>query len=113
MEFILVKIFQPNEGKVFIFSTYFIGWLLLTIFLIVRKNNGFTNRITLLGGSVLGLLVPITNGLVTGNWIWTSYSEGSAQILFIDVLWIVISLIGLWVVFLLNKRERRKKVGVS
>ncbi len=113
LEFILVKIFQPNEGKVFIFSTYFIGWLLLTIFLIVRKNNGFTNKITLLIGSVLGLLVPVTNGLVTGNWIWTSYSEGSAQILFIDVLWIMISLIGLWVVFLLDKGERRKTVGIT
>ena len=108
LEFILVKVFQPNDGKAFIYGTYFIGWMLLTIFLVIKNNNGFTNRITLLSGSALGLLIPITNGLVTGNWIWTSNAHGFSQILFIDILWIILSFIGIWVTFKLNKNEKRK-----
>ncbi|MCK0136060.1 PepSY-associated TM helix domain-containing protein [Arenibacter sp. S6351L] len=113
LEFILVKIFQPNEGKAFFYSTYFIGWLILTIFLIIKNNNGFTNRSTLLLGSALGLLVPITNGFVTGKWIWNSYAEGLSQILFIDVLWLILSLIGFWVAFQLNRNQNSKVLSTT
>ncbi len=108
LEFILVKVFQPEAGKTFIYSTYFIGWLLLSIFFILKNNNGFTNKYTLLSGSILGLLIPIVNGFVTLNWFWKSYANGFSQIFFIDVFWIVLSLVGFWVVVMLNKNERRK-----
>lgn len=106
--FILVKIYQP-AGMNFIYKAYFIGWLLLSIFFIVKNDNHFTNKHTLLSGSILGLLIPITNGFVTGNWVWKSHHNDYSQILFIDVLWILLSLIGFMVVFKLN-RDVKKKV---
>ncbi|NJB72699.1 hypothetical protein GGR42_003190 [Saonia flava] len=107
LAFILVK-FNPSGGMPFIYRTYFISWLLLSTFFIVKNDNNFTNKYTLLSGSILGLLVPITNGYVTGNWIWTSYTQGFSQILFVDVFWIVLSLMGLLVIIKLNKNEKVK-----
>lgn len=110
LEFILVKIFQPHVGNTFIYSTYFLGWLLLTFFLILKKDNGYATRLTLIGGSVLGLLIPIVNGLVTGNWFWRTYYEGSSQIFFIDLLWIIISLIGLMIAYTLNNKRKQSRL---
>lgn len=107
LSFILVKFFQP-AGMVFIYRTYFIGWLFLSIFFIFKKDNYFTNKHTLLSGSILGLLIPVSNGLVTGNWIWKSYSEGHSQILFIDLFWVLLSCAGFMVIIKLRRKEVEK-----
>ena len=96
LSFITVKIFNP-AGKVFLYSFYFIGWLALTLFFIVKKDNYLTNKTTLLMGSIIGFLIPITNGITTGNWIWTTFLEAKYQILFIDVFWIILASMTLYV----------------
>lgn len=78
LAFILVKINPASMS--FIYYAYFLNWLAFSVFLVLRKDDRFTNNFTLLSGSLLGFLVPITNGLVTGNWIWKSFSEDQTQI---------------------------------
>lgn len=104
--FIAVKVFQP-EGNTFIYSFYFIGWLLLSAFFIWKKELGFINKYTLLSGSILGFLVPITNGLVTQNWLWNSFANQQFQIFFIDAFWLVLASVTLWVFFKLKKNDAR------
>lgn len=99
LEFILVKIFQPIDGKAFICNTYFIGWLLLTIFFVIKNDNAFTNKYNLLLGTILALLVPITNGLVSGTWLWTSFTNDQDQILFIDIFWLSLALCGFFALY--------------
>lgn len=90
LAFILVKIWQP-AGMTFIYYTYFISWLLFSIFFILRKNNGITNRHTLLSGSILGILVPLSNGLATGDWLWETYGDGNTHVFMVDFIWILLS----------------------
>ncbi|MEM6806580.1 MAG: PepSY domain-containing protein, partial [Bacteroidota bacterium] len=90
LEFILIKCF-PLAGMDFLYQSFFSGWLVLSLFFTFRKDNSFTTRYTLLLGAILGMLVPVFNGLLSGNWIWVSWKEGMDQILFIDLLWIVLS----------------------
>lgn len=104
LTFIAVKIFNP-AGQSFIYSFYFIGWLLLAIFFILKKDNYLTNKHTLLLGSIIGFLIPITNGLITGNWIWKSFVENNHQILFVDVFWIFISLTTLYISIKLKRKK--------
>ncbi|KJD32099.1 membrane protein [Tamlana nanhaiensis] len=94
--FIAVKVAKPASMS-FIYNFYFIGWLILTLLFILKKDNYFTNKICLLSGSIIGLLIPFANGFITGNWFWKTYSNGDVQLFFIDVFWIVLSLITLWV----------------
>ena len=101
--FIAVKIFQPISQS-FIYSFYFISWLLLSIFFIIKKDLHYINKYTLLSGSILGLLIPITNGIATKNWIWKSFSNNQFQIFFVDAFWLVLALVTLWISLKLKKK---------
>jgi hypothetical protein len=90
LAFILVKIWQP-AGMTFLYCAYFISWLLFSIFFILRKNNSITNKYTLLSGSILGILIPLVNGLATGDWLWKTYSEGNTHVFMVDLIWILLS----------------------
>lgn len=94
LEFILVKLFAP-AGMAFLYRTFFIGWIILSLFFVWKKNNKFTTKCSLLSGSLLGLIVPIINGIMSGNWIWVSWKQGLNDILFVDIFWITLSIFSL------------------
>jgi uncharacterized iron-regulated membrane protein len=102
--FIACKIYYPL-GQSGLYLIYFVGWLLLTLFFIVKKNNSFTNKYTLLSGSILGFLIPITNGIVTGNWFWHSFIHNQFQVVFVDVFWIILASVTLYITFLLKRKK--------
>tara|TARA_R110000765_G_scaffold378822_1_gene469767 strand:- start:161 stop:1702 length:1542 start_codon:yes stop_codon:yes gene_type:complete len=102
LTFILVQLAKP-VGMGLLYKFYFIGWLLISILFILKKDNYFTNKYCLLSGSSIGLTIPIVNGICSGNWLWVSYAEGYDQILFIDVFWIVLSITGLLILRKINK----------
>lgn len=96
--FSIAKIFYPL-GRNNLYSVYFISWLVLTLFLILKKNKHFTNRFCLLSGSILGFMIPITNGIKTGNWFWISFSNHQFQLFFVDIFWISLSVITLYATY--------------
>ncbi|WP_431243705.1 hypothetical protein ACQ9BO_03890 [Flavobacterium sp. P21] len=104
LAFIGSKIFYPLSQSD-LFKIYFGGWLVLTIFFIIKKNDAFTNKFCLISGSILGFLIPITNGLVSGNWFWTSFMENKIQIFFIDVFWIFLASISLYTAYHLKPKQ--------
>ena len=104
LSFIIAKVFHPL-GQSNLYSVYFISWLLLSIFFILKKNNNFTNQFCLVSGSILGFLIPITNGILTGNWFWTSFSQQS-QTFIVDVFWIILATTTLYVSFKLKARTK-------
>jgi len=105
LTFIAVKIY-PQAEMDFIYSFYFIGWLLLVVAFLIKNDYSFTNKYCLLIGGIAGLLVPVVNGIVTGNWFWIALSRGLFQVFFIDVFWIVLAAAGLFAFFHLYKKER-------
>ncbi|MFD1603446.1 PepSY-associated TM helix domain-containing protein [Flavobacterium artemisiae] len=104
LAFIGSKIFYPLSQSN-LFSLYFGGWLLLAVFFIFKKNDGFTTKFCLISGSILGFLIPITNGIVTGNWFWNSFIHNQIQIFFIDVFWIALASISLYVAYHLKPKK--------
>ncbi|MDA6071720.1 PepSY domain-containing protein [Flavobacterium sp. AC] len=104
LAFIGAKIFYPLSQSN-LFSLYFGEWLLLTLFFILKKNDAFTNKFCLLSGSILGFLIPITNGIVSGNWFWNSFMQNHIQVFFVDVFWIVLASITLYISFTLKSKK--------
>ncbi|WP_373940914.1 PepSY domain-containing protein [Polaribacter sejongensis] len=102
LSFIAVKVYQPTSSS-FIYNFYFIGWLLLTLFFIIKKDFHFINKYTLLSGSIIGFFIPVSNGIMTGNWFWNSFSNQQFQLLFIDVFWLVLASLTLWISLKLKK----------
>ncbi len=108
MTFIIVKCLNGYEidKKTLIYSVFFWGWLVFSTLFIIKRDNYFTNKVSLISGSILGFLVPISNGIMTGNWPWVTWQKGYIQIFVMDVFWIVLSLTALAIVFKLKpKRE--------
>lgn len=100
LAFIGIKLL-PTEyttQKMSLLYNGFLGlWLVATIFFRFKRNNYYTNKVTLLLGAILGLLIPIVNGVTSNNWIWNTYSNKQYDILTIDVLWIMLSIMALWI----------------
>ena len=105
LEFIVVK-FAERVDMGLLYQTYFPIWLVATAFFILKKNIAFTNKWTLISGGILALWIPIANGIMTGNWLWTSYLKGQEQILLVDLLWLILGLVTLWIAFF--KLETKK-----
>lgn len=105
--FIVSKLFYPLGQEGF-YSVYFVGWLLLTIFFIIKRNDTFTNKYCLLLGSLLGVMVPITNGITTGNWFWITFINNNFQLFFIDAFWIVLAFISLCIALKLNAKPKKQ-----
>ncbi|ANW95575.1 hypothetical protein AXE80_04475 [Wenyingzhuangia fucanilytica] len=103
LSFIAVKVFAAQMSQSFIYSFYFIGWLIFTLFFITKKDIYFINKWTLKLGSYIGLCIPIVNGFTTGNWIWLTLQNQQYQLFFIDAFWICLSLTTLWVTAKLKK----------
>ena len=103
--FIAVKV-SPAVDMTFIYRVYFYSWLLLSAYYIIRKNLNRTNRETLLLGSVFSLLIPVANGVCTGNWIWKTYSTGATDILFIDLFSLAIAIVGLISFYKIRQKQK-------
>lgn len=91
--FIAVKLF-PEADMSFLYTFYFLTWLVASIglfFLDYRKIAPWC----LVAGSILGLAVPVANGLVSGNWFWETIPS-QFQIGFVDLLWIALASISLF-----------------
>ncbi len=93
LAFLFAKLSQGyfEDKQTTFYWFYFVTWLIAIVFFRFKRDNYFTNKYCLLSGAILGFLIPIVNGMVSGNWIWYTYSQHQFDILLIDVLWLVIA----------------------
>jgi len=94
-----------NHRELALNCFFFIGWLVLTIFFTLKKNNFFTNKYTLLTAGVIGICIPVVNGVVSGNWLWLTIAN-NYPVFIIDALWICISLACLFAVSKLKVKSK-------
>ncbi len=109
--FLVVKLlpeaYQTQKMGV-LYTWFFVIWLLATLYFRFKRNNYLTNKTTLLVGTVLGFLVPVTSGIISNNWIWNTYKAKQFDILTVDLLWIGISVTALFI-YLKIKPEVKAK----
>ncbi|CAA0239940.1 PepSY-associated TM helix domain-containing protein [Tenacibaculum maritimum] len=92
--FLVIKLLPEaysTQKMTILYNGFFGCWLIASIFLRFKRDNYFTNKLTLLSGAILGYLVPISSGIVSGNWIWNTYNTKQFDILTIDMLWIILA----------------------
>lgn len=86
-----------------LYLVFFLGWLALAVFFRFKRDNYYTNKYTLLSGGILGLMIPVVNGIISGNWVWKTFVHKNYDILTIDLFWIGLSVIAL---FIFSKLKR-------
>lgn len=84
------------SGKMFLYTFYFLSWLVFSIGLSLLKNPIFTLRFCLISGSLIGFCIPVANGLMSGNWFWQSLFADRFQLFFVDFSWIVLASVALY-----------------
>lgn len=107
--FIAVRI-KPDGGMHYIYSFYFYSWLAVSIAFLFKKDIYKICRDALLAGSIIGITIPVINGLFTGNWIWKSYANHYNDIMLIDLFWVLVSS-ATFICWLLMRRKKSASAG--
>lgn len=108
LSFLAVKLLPQtlDEHRAIILnSVFFGGWLLASIFFFLKKNNYFTNKYTLLSSGILGLCIPLANGIASGNWFWLTAGTNQLPVFVTDVLWMVLAVVCLVVVWRMRRES--------
>lgn len=100
----IVLLFLENPGQSDIYHWYFYSWLLLGVYFVFRRNIALTNRQTLILSVILCFLLPLLDGIMRNNWFWNTLADGALDILFIDLLFLCLSVTSA-VVLLKMKKE--------
>ncbi|AUP81180.1 PepSY-associated TM helix domain-containing protein [Flavivirga eckloniae] len=104
--FIIAKLIPrslDSARQTILYSIFFLGWLLLSVVFRFMRDNYKINKYSLVLGGIFAFLIPIANGISSKNWFWKMYKDEQYAILSIDLFWIVIGLVS---VFILKKLKR-------
>ena len=88
-----------------LYSVFFGGWIIMALLFGLKKNNYFTNKYTLLIAAIVGLLIPVVNGLSSGNWIWRTLADHQTSIFIVDVFWLIASASTFFAFYLVVRKE--------
>ncbi|KLT65764.1 PepSY domain-containing protein [Pedobacter sp. BMA] len=104
-------LFIDKPGQSDIFHLYFYSWLLLSVYFIVRRNLAITNHQSLILSALSCFLLPLMDGIKRNNWLWITFDQGKFDILFIDLLFLILSIIAVVVLVKMKQHEKAKKVA--
>lgn len=93
-----------------IYTFYFLTWLAFIVFFRFKRNNYFTNKVSLLLGAFFGFLVPVSNGIISKNWMWKTYTNHQYEILTIDLLWIIIATLSAVFYYKINPNVKKQSI---
>ena len=109
--FIANKIFPISmEYRVlYVKTTFFIGWILCIGLGLLWNNYAKINRNYIAIGSILAVLIPVFNGVVTGAWFWKTFANQQYYIFSVDFAWLMTGVFGLLVYIEYLRPKRYKK----
>ena len=111
LSFIVAKLIPRTADasrETIIYSVFFLVWLIASILLSGLRNNYKINKITLLTGAIIGGLIPVINGLSSGNWLWKTIANQQLEIMLIDALWLGLTLIASIILFKMTPHPKAK-----
>lgn len=91
--------FTVNDRAFYEKTVFFLSWLLLIIIgLFWNDLKKLNNRYLILGG-VISLLIPIINGIVTGDWLFYTFTKAQYAIASVDIFWLLTGISALIIVY--------------
>lgn len=105
-------LYLDKPGQTEIYNWYFYSWLALSVYFLIRKNLALVNRQSLFLSTVTCFLLPVADGVVRGNWFWNTYQRNAFDILFIDVLFLCLSIVSGVILWKIELRRRTKSGDV-
>ncbi|MES2653250.1 MAG: PepSY-associated TM helix domain-containing protein [Bacteroidota bacterium] len=106
----IVLLFIEKPTQTDIFHWYFYSWLILGLYFIARRDLALTNRQSIFLSAVTCLLLPVFHGILRGNWMWVTFEKQAFDLLFIDLLFLSLSII-CWIVLFKIKHKEPLKIS--
>lgn len=102
----IMLLFLKKPAQSDIYHWYFYSWLILSVYFLVRKNLTLVNRQSLFLSVVTCFLLPLADGIIRDNWFWNTYQRNAFDILFIDLLFLCLSIISGLILWKMEQRKR-------
>ena len=106
----LLLLDKPGQSD--IYHWYFYSWLGLGVYFLARKDLALVNRQSIFLSMVTCFLLPVADGIVRGNWFWNTFQRNAFDILFIDVLFLCLSIISGVIFWRLEQKKRTQLTSV-
>ncbi|ALJ05801.1 hypothetical protein APS56_11985 [Pseudalgibacter alginicilyticus] len=109
--FCLSKVIPESPARFSIMEqSFYIFWFSYTLYAYWIKDLHTINKHALFIGGVLGIAIPVCNGLTTGHWFWYSLQKGLTDSFFVDLAWLLVGIVSLLVAgFAKRLVSKRKK----
>lgn len=103
-------LFMEKPGQSDIFHLYFYSWLILAVYFIIRKDLKITNQQTLILSALSCIILPLADGIKRNNWFWNTFNQGKFEILFIDLLFLILGVLAIVVLVKMKQHEKLKTI---
>jgi hypothetical protein len=95
-----------EEHVFWVRTIFFLSWLVLTIAGLFAKTEAGSTRLYLFLGGLCSVIVPITNGIVTNDWFWISWSRENYYVAGTDLFWLATAILSLSIIALMNLKNK-------
>lgn len=102
---------QTGQHVFYVRAVFFISWLLLTISGLFSISEIRATRMYLVLGGLFSIVVPLTNGLRTGDWIWISLSKGNYFVACTDAFWGISGIVSSFFAVLIWKNKTEGNIS--
>lgn len=80
----------------FVDAIFFGSWLLFFLSGFRLDNYRAITKYFLILGMIGAFLIPLFNGIFTGDWLWTTISNGEWHVAIMDLVWLMVGGTCLW-----------------
>ncbi|MGB5818433.1 MAG: PepSY-associated TM helix domain-containing protein [Saonia sp.] len=88
-------------------TVFFGGWSVLIIIGLFWNDLKQLNSRYLMIGGIFSILIPILNGMVTGDWVFMAFEKGQYVIASVDTFWLLTGISALWIARLSGKSKKK------
>ncbi|MEM9337459.1 MAG: hypothetical protein AAGA66_01940 [Bacteroidota bacterium] len=85
--FCMVKALPVSFGL--LSTIFFLFWLTFTLYAYFIKSTHTINKHALISAGVMGIAIPILNGIQSGIWFWKALPINHPDSFFVDVSWLL------------------------
>lgn len=92
---------------------FFVSWLLFTAAGLFTKSEAKATKLYLFLGGLFSIVIPVTNGIITNDWIWIALAKGNYFVAGTDIFWFTTGIISVSLAISLsgNSKEIENKVS--
>lgn len=104
----IVPMELPNRSDNMTYA-FFGFWFLYITYSIIIKDSFKINKHALRITGVMGLIIPLLNGIQSGLWLTESFKRGYSESFFIDIGWLALGILLLFTAWSLQRIKRIKE----